>query len=196
VGVRSLCGEVAGPDDARYHDTCVHPAQPQLSAETRVDKSHRLSAKALDELRAAQVRGFADPQHGLANRKQAARWQILDTEVQIDIELIPGQGHALPPASDEFRSPGVHHGYLPLGVGRPIRGAFIATGQPVIPYKPGNLVQNRLSRQLPMAHRGTADDQHDPATVLGRITDLAEPGQEALTRQMLHSPIVPRSPIP
>jgi hypothetical protein len=85
---RNLDRQVAEPDGARCHYTRVHPAEPQLAAGARVDKAHRFSPEALDELRAAQVRGFADLQHDLANREQAARREVIQAEVQVEIELI------------------------------------------------------------------------------------------------------------
>jgi hypothetical protein len=43
--------------------------------------------------------------------------------------------------------------------------------------------------------RRAADHQNDPATIPGRITDLAKPRFQALTRQMLHHPIL-TGPLP
>src|SRR5258708_23439087 len=70
-----------------------------------------------------------------------------------------------------------------------------AAGEPVVPGKAGYRVEHHLARQLPHAHGWAADHQDDLAIIPGRITDLAEPPFQALTRQMLHGPLL-AGPIP
>lgn len=59
----SGCGDLApgdgvtGADETWLHHLGVHPAQPKLPAQARVDKAHGLGAEAAGELRAAQMRG-------------------------------------------------------------------------------------------------------------------------------------------
>ena len=63
------------------------------------------------------------------------------------------------------------------------------------PASPVTGVEQRRARQLPYTDRRAADHQDDPATIAGRITDLAKPRFQALTRQMLHDPIL-AGPLP
>src|SRR5580704_10127011 len=136
------------------------------------------------------MRGVADLQHGMADREQAAHREIAHAEIEVDVELVAGQRHPVRPARDQLGHPGVHHRHLPLRVSRPVRHARAAAGEPIVPGKPGHGVEQRLARQLPHTDRRAADHQDDPATIPGRITDLAKPRFEALTRQMLHDPIL------
>src|SRR5262249_60989825 len=85
---------------------------------------------------------------------------------------------------------GVHARYLPVRVSRPVRGVLAATGEPVIAGKPPLPVEHRRARQFPHVCRGPADHQDNPAAIAGGIADPAEFRFEALTRQMLHIPIL------
>jgi hypothetical protein len=127
------------------------------------------------------VRSFADFQHGPAHREQAARREVADAEVQVEVELITGQRHPGGPARDKLGDRRVHHRHLPLRVGRSIGSTPAATSEPVVPGQPGNLVEHRFARQLPLAYRRPADDHDDPAAVSRAITDTAQPGLQALT---------------
>ena len=178
---RSLDGQVAEPDGARFHHPCVHPAQPQLAAEPRVDKAHRFSPEALDELRAAQMRDLADLQHSLAYREQAACREVIEAEIQVEIELVTGQRHPVGPARDQLRHPCVHHRHLPLRVSRAIGRARAAAGEPVVPVQPGELIECRLGRLISLAHRWAADDQDEQATIPRGSPDLVESGDQTLT---------------
>ena len=160
---------------------CVHPPEPQLAAGPRVDEPHCLSPEALDEFRATQVRGRADLQHGLAHRKQAACWEIIEAEVKVEVELITGQRHPAGPASDKLSHPRVHQRHLPLRVSRSVGRVRAAASEPAVPVQPGDLVQDRLGRQISLAGSRAADDQNEPATVVRGITDLTEPGRQTLT---------------
>jgi hypothetical protein len=111
-----FCGDVTGSDETRLHDTGIHPAQPQRPAAAGVDKAHCLRPEPFDEFRAAEMRGLADLQHGLADREQAAHWEIVNAEIEVDVKLVTGQRHPVHPARDKLGHPGVHHGHLPLRV--------------------------------------------------------------------------------
>ena len=50
--------------------------------------------------------------------------------------------------------------------------------------------ESPLSRQLPHTHRWAADHQDDLAIIPGPNTDLAKPRFQALTREVLHGPIL------
>ena len=110
-------GNVTRLDGAWQHHPAVHTAQPQLPAGAGVDKTHRLGAKALDEFRAAEMRGVADLQHGPADREQAARREVVHAEIEVDVELVTSQRHPVPTACHKLGYPGVHHRHLPLRVG-------------------------------------------------------------------------------
>jgi hypothetical protein len=62
------------------------------------------------------VRGLADLQHGPADREQAACWEVVVADVEVDIELVTGQRHAICSTGDKLSDPRVHHRYLPKGV--------------------------------------------------------------------------------
>ena len=171
------------------------PRSRSCRPETGVDEAHCLGAEPLDEFRTAQMRGVADLQHGLADREQAARWEIAHAEIKVDVELVAGQRHPVRPARDQLGHPGVHHRHLPPWVSRPIRHARAAAGEPIVPGKPCHRVEQRLARQLPHTDRWAADHQYDPATIPGRITNPAKSRFQALTRQMLHDPIL-TGPLP
>ena len=128
------------------------------------------------------MRRLTDPQHGLAHREHAARREVVHAEVEVDVELITGQRHPLGPARDQLSQPRVHHRDLPVRVSRSISRAGAAAGEPVVPVQPVRRVQHRLGRQIPLAGRGTADDQHDQAAITGGLADLAQPRLQALAR--------------
>lgn len=109
-------GQVADADGAGCHDAGVHPAKPKLAAETGVDKAHCLGAKTLKELHTAQMWGIADLQHGLANREEAACWEVVVAEVKVEVKLITGQRHSVGSTGDKLSDPRVHHRYLPVRV--------------------------------------------------------------------------------
>src|SRR6266536_266211 len=131
------------------------------------------------------------PPHVCSSRgAAAARREVVKAEVEVDVELITGQGHPVSPTGDELRDPGVHNRHLPLRVSRSVRRARAAAGEPVVPGKPGGLVEHGLARQIPLAHRGAANDQNESAAVSRGIADMAEPCHQTLTREMLHSLIL------
>jgi threonine aldolase len=185
---RLLDGQIAHSHGSGHHDARVHPAQPEPAADPGVDEPDRFGPEALDELRAAGVRRLADPQHGVTHREQAPCRKVVHAEVQIEVELIACQCHPLGSSGHQFGQPGVDHRHLLVRMCRAVRCAGAATGEPVVPLEPGDLVQHRLLRQLPLAHLRAADEQYQPAAVLRGLADMVETGLQALTRQMLHNP--------
>jgi len=126
------------------------------------------------------MRRLADPQHDLAHREQAARGEVVHAEIQVDVELVAAQRHPLGPARDQLGHPRVHHRDLLVRVGGSVRRPRAPAGEPVVPVESGGGVQHRLGRQVPLADRGAADDQDDPAVVVRGLADPAEPGLQAL----------------
>src|SRR5580700_2702503 len=145
-----LDGQIAHSHCSGHHDARVHPAQPEPAADPGVDKPDRLGPEALDELRAAGVRRLADPQHGVTHREQAPCREVVHAQVQIEVELISGQCHPLGPSGDQFGQPGVDHRHLLVRVCGAVRCAGAAAGEPVVPLEPGDLVQDRFLRQVPL----------------------------------------------
>ena len=117
----------------------------------------------------------------MAHREQGACREVVEAEVQVEIKLITCQRHPVGTARDKLSYPRVHHRHLPLWISRPIRCAPATAVEPVVPVKPGDLIQHRLGRQVSLVNSRAADDQHEPTAVLRGIADLAEPGRQALT---------------
>ena len=90
-----LFGDIAHANHARLHDFRVDTAQVELAPQRRVDKLHRVDSEPRDELFAAGVRLRRHFDHRGADGEPRPWRQVLDTEVQVDEQLIAGQVPAL-----------------------------------------------------------------------------------------------------
>ena len=111
------------------------------------------------------MRRVADLQQNFAHREQAARREVVDAEIKIEIKLITGQRHPVRSPGDELSDPCVHDRYLPKRVRRSIWRARAAAGQPAVPVKPVDVVDDGFGRRVSFADGRAANEQNEPAAV-------------------------------
>src|SRR5688572_24121572 len=99
-------------DEACADDPGVDAAQMELPADRRVDELHRIHPEPLHELAAAGVRLDTDFDDGAADLQLCTWWQIVISEVQIDIELIASERPAGAVRRNQRDDTRIHHRQL------------------------------------------------------------------------------------
>jgi hypothetical protein len=127
-----LCHHVADLDATRLDNFGIDPAQIQGSADFRVDKQHRVQPKAFDKFLTPSVRLGRDFNNSLALFQPSSRRQVLAAQIQVNIQLIPGQRPTITGLSDPFDGSGIHDIQLHVGVRAAIIRERTALGFPIV----------------------------------------------------------------
>ena len=168
-----LDDRVAAADCTRLDDLGVDPAQPQLFARADVHEPQRHRTEPGRELRAAGVGLVGDLDDGRADRQPRAGGQVLMAEIEVDMQLITGEGPiVVGVAGDEAGQSGVDDVQLHVRV----RGTV--SRPPARPLVPGIADEALGERQLGLVEhlapvdRRAAHDEVERAVILRRREDL------------------------
>ena len=159
---------VADAEDAAAQDTRVDAAQSQRTALRRGRQAQRIDAEPRRELRAAGMRRRRHLERRLPEVEHGARGEVVDAEVEIDVDLVAGERHALRRRRHQQRGARVHHRHLRLGIGRSGGPAPAAALTPVVADEALLDVDHHLCRDLPLLHCRAHDQQLDRALVARR----------------------------
>jgi hypothetical protein len=165
-------------------------AQPQPQALLAVDERHGVGAVPGQELLAARVGlGAHLEDHVVPDRDPGAGRQVVVRHVEVDVELISGQGPALVGVGEQRGHPRAHHGDHRVEVATLRDGLRGRPRQPVVPDEPGRLVDHALLEDLARGVRGAPDDQGQRARLARRGTQVVEvSGQVGECGEGRHSP--------
>src|SRR5262245_39463755 len=111
--------DVTGSNDSGLDDSGVDPAEMQIFQLGRVHDRSRIRAEPFDELAATGVWRRRHFDESRSYRQPRPDWKVPVAQVQIDVELIPGEGPPLPVLSDQGDDAGVHDVQLAIGMRRP-----------------------------------------------------------------------------
>jgi len=111
-----LADRVSGTDGSGHRDPGIQAAQPQLAADPGVDEPQGVRAEPGGELGAAEMRLRGDLDDRRAHRQPGAGRQVGRAQVEIDVELIPGQHAPAGLLGDEQGGAGIHHRQLHVRV--------------------------------------------------------------------------------
>ena len=73
-----------------------------------------------------------DLDDGRAEGEAGAGRRLLDAQVEVDVELVAGQGPPVGVDRHQGRHPGVHQVELHVGMGRPVLGAVAVPDPPAV----------------------------------------------------------------
>lgn len=105
-------------------------------------------------------------------------------EVEIDVELIAGEGPPGAVAGHEVGHPGIHEIELHVRVCRPVVGAAATALAPRVTYHPVIRVELGLLEHLAFVLCGPAHNHGEGPVVTGRGNDGGQTGFELLTRSV------------
>ena len=105
-------------------------------------------------------------------------------QIDVDDELIAGEGPAVLGAGEQGDEAGVDDGDLGCGVGAAVGGARAAAGEPGVADETGIDIQRALGHDLALIHARSLDDHAQGASVGGRLPDMVESCVQILTRQL------------
>ncbi len=120
------------------------------------------------------MRRLAELDHRRSDLHPAAGGQVVAADVEIDIDLVAGQGPALALAGDGRGCSRVHQGDLRLWIRAAVGSVAAATGAPRVALEPVIRVEPGLGQNLPLVLRRPAGDQLHGPTVAGRFADIVE----------------------
>lgn len=176
--------EVAEADGAGSDDAGVDAAEAEGLAGWGTDEAEGLMAEALGEFGAAGVGFVGDFEHGVADGETGARGQVLLAQVDVDDELIAGEGPAVFGLSEQSDEAGVDDGDLGGGVGAAIGGAGAAAGEPAIADQAGVDVQRAFGDDLSLVDGGSLDDHLEGSAVGGGLANVVQAGFQLVKGQL------------
>ena len=161
------------------------PRESQLPADAEVHEAQGGRAEAGGELRTARVRLVGDLDDGAADRQAGPGREVLFAEVEIDVELVAGEGAVvLGAAGDQSREPGVDDVQLHVRVRRAVAGPPAPAPNPGVADNAFGQRQLRDLEDLALVDRRAADDEVELAVVLRGVLDVCEPRLERLEIEM------------
>src|SRR4029079_3147202 len=155
---RLLClpDEIPDVDLAGPYDPRVDTAQVQLAADGGVHELHRVDAEARHELRAASVRLRRHLDQCGSDGQGRARRQVGAAEIEIDEQLIAGEGPPMWRLRDERHRARVHDVQLHLRMRSAVNAPAAAAAGPAVADQPLLHIQPRAPADFPRAHRRPA----------------------------------------
>ena len=132
-----------------------------------VHEAEGFEAEAGGELGAAPVGLVGDLDDGGAEGEAGAGRQVVGAQVEVDVELVAGQGPPVGVDRDQGRHPGVHEVQLHVGMGLAVVGAGAAPDPPAVAHQAVVEVEGALDQHLPLTRLGPADDELHPSPVGG-----------------------------
>jgi len=136
---------------------------------------------------------IGDLDDGAPERQARARREVALAQVQVEVELVAGQGPAVAGrAGQQLGDAGVDDVELHVRVRRAVGRPVAAPGTPRVTEQAILQVQRSLVEQLALVHGRPADDELDPTLVGRGAADLLQPGLERGRRKVLdqHPPIL------
>ena len=149
----------------------AHPARP---ARRGADPAQRIGPEPGAELRAAGVRQVRDLEHGVPHRQPRAGGQVLLGEIQVQVELVAGEGPARPVGLDGGQHARAHQRELGGRVCGAVRRGAAAAGEPPVADEAVRRVEDGLVEDLALAGARSSDDQLQRGGVAGRGEDVVE----------------------
>ncbi len=145
----------AGRDDPR-----VHPAKTKVPVRLPVDELRRAGPEARGELRAPGVGQVGHLEDRRPRLQPRARWQVLVAQVEIDVQLVPGERPAIAMTGDEVDHPGVHERHLRESS---VVAVNVGARPPAVADEAVLEVEDAFLQDLALALRRTAHDElHRP----------------------------------
>ena len=88
-----------------------------------------------------------------ADRQPAPGRQPIEAQVEVDVDLVAGQGPARPIGLDRLEDADADQRQLGIRVRRPVRGRAAAASEPAVPDQADIRVEHRLGQDLALVHR-------------------------------------------
>ena len=153
------------PDDDHSR---VEAAQAELATGRGVHEAKGVAPEARRELVAAAVGLIGHLDHGGADPQPRAGRKVGRAEVEVDVQLVAGEGPALGRPGHEQCNACVHHVQLHVGVGPAVGGPAARAQRPGVADEALVDVELALGQDLALGDRRTPHDQLDAAVVGGR----------------------------
>jgi len=117
MAASGLADAIAPVDDATTHDSCVQAAHAMGPPSRRIDPAQGIAPEPGAELCATVVRRLADLDDRRADDESTLGGQVRLAQVEVDVELVPGERPALLVGLDDRQDAGADEGQL----GRQVR---------------------------------------------------------------------------
>lgn len=166
------------------NDAGVDAAEAEGLAGWGADEAKGIVAEALGELGAAGVGFGGDFEHGVTDGKLSTRREVVLAEVDVDDELVAGEGPVVLGLGKQGDEAGVDDGDLGGGVGAATRGAGAAAVEPAVAEQASVDVKHAFGDDFALFDAGTADDHAEGSGVGGGPADVGESGVQFIRVEM------------
>ena len=102
--------------------------------------------------------------------------EVVRAHVDVDDELVAGQGPAILGPRDQRDQAGIDDGDLCSRVGTAVGGPRAAAGVPAVADESGNHIQRALCHDFTLINVGSLDDHAQGSAVSRRLPNVVKPG--------------------